>query len=253
MQKKILVYFITTFIASLLFSKDIKSITVQNSERPIRNLATYQKDINNNNKVIYLTFDDGPSDLVTNVILDILKENNIKATFFLIGNQIDGLENVVKRIHSEGHSIGLHTYTHKFKKIYASSDNFINEMLLSREKINEVAGISPNIIRFPGGSKKHLTESYLTKLHSNNFKIYDWNMETVDGLNPRVSPYKLYRQATNDSEDLSTIILLLHCDYMHKNTCKALPQIIKYYKDKGYEFKPIKEDTPELYFPVNSK
>lgn len=182
-----------------------------------------------------------------------LKENDIKATFFLIGNQIDGLEDTVKRIFTDGHSIGLHTYTHKFKRIYSNRNTFINEMIQSSDKINEVVGISPDIIRFPGGSRGHLSESFLDKLHSYNFRIYDWNMETVDGLNPKVSPYKLYRQATKDSEELHTIILLLHCDYMHKNTCKALPEIIKYYKNKGYEFKPITEETPELYFPISKK
>jgi len=200
--------------------------------KQVEPMAVYSS---NNKKVIYLTFDDGPCEDVTNRILDILKENDIKATFFLIGNQIDGLEDTVKRIFTDGHSIGLHTYTHKFKRIYSNRNTFINEMIQSSDKINEVVGISPDIIRFPGGSRGHLSESFLDKLHGYNFKIYDWNMETVDGLNPKASPYKLYRQATKDSEELHTIILLLHCDYVHKNTCKALPEIIKYYKNKGYE------------------
>lgn len=206
-----------------------------------------------NKKVVYLTFDDGPSNAITDKILDILKENEVKATFFLIGNQIDGLEQVVKRINDEGHSIGLHTYTHKFKRIYDNQNAFIKEMLQSQEKIKSTIGICPNIIRFPGGSKKHLTEAYLTKLHSYNFKVYDWNMETVDGIKPKTSPDRLYRQATENSEELSNVLLLLHCDYMHKNTCKALPKIIKYYKDKGYEFKAITNDTPEFCFPIVGK
>lgn len=239
------------FFIILTFNENVKSKELQNTVRPIRDLTAYQKELNQDKKVIYLTFDDGPSSIVTNKILDILKENDVRATFFVIGNQIDGLEDVLKRIHSDGHSIGLHTYTHKFKRIYSNRNTFIKEMIQSREKINEVIGVSPNIIRFPGGSQKRLTKTYLSKLHSYNFKIYDWNMETVDGLKPKASPDRLYRDATKGSEELSTIILLLHCDYMHKNTCRALPRIIKYYKDKGYEFKPITEDTPELYFPIN--
>lgn len=205
--------------------------------------------VNNNRKVIYLTFDDGPS-IITDKVLDILKENEVKATFFVIGNQINSLEYVVKRIHNEGHSIGLHTYTHKFKLIYSSKSIFIKEMLDCRNEINKVVGISPNIIRFPGGSRNHLNDAYLDKLHSYNFKIYDWNMVTLDGVNPKLSPYRLYRKATQGNEELSTIILLMHCDYMHKNTYLALPEIIKYYKEKGFEFKTITEDTPELYFPT---
>ncbi len=218
--------------------------------KPIKGLNTYLEDANQDNKIIYLTFDDGPSDPITGKVLDILKQNNVKGTFFVIGNQITGLENVVKRIHEEGHSIGLHTYTHKFKRIYSSSDNFINEMNQCQDELNKVVGVSPTIIRFPGGSKKHLNSSLLTRLHNCNFKIYDWNMETLDGINPKLSPYKIYKDATNNSENLSTIVLLLHCDYMHKNTCIALPKIIKYYKDQGYKFEPITDDTPELYFPI---
>jgi peptidoglycan-N-acetylglucosamine deacetylase len=250
---KVFIYFINIICMVLISKENVMSMTAHNAIRPIRDLAAYQKDVNQSEKIIYLTFDDGPSNLVTNRVLDILKGNDVKATFFLIGNQIDGLENVVRRINEEGHSIGLHTYTHKFKRIYPNKDAFIKEMLKCNDKIKEVTGVSSNIIRFPGGSQRRLTETYVNKLHSYNFKIYDWNMETVDGLNPKASPDKFYRQATKGSEELGNIILLLHCDYMHKNTCKALPRIIKYYKDKGYEFRPITEDTPELYFPITKK
>lgn len=243
---------ISIFLIILCFNENIESMEIENTIRPIKNLTTYQSELNQGKKVIYLTFDDGPS-IITNKVLDILKENDVKATFFLIGNQIDGFEDTVKRIHNDGHSIGLHTYTHKSKRIYSSGDAFIKEMVQCREKINEVIGMSPNIIRFPGGSRKHLSEAYLNKLHSCNFKIYDWNVDTTDGLTPKTSPDRLYRQATKDSEKISNIILLMHCDYMHKNTCKALPKVISYYKNQGYEFKPITENTPELYFPITKK
>ncbi|MBK5240702.1 MAG: polysaccharide deacetylase [Clostridium sp.] len=224
-------------------------IEIQNSTRAIKDFNTSIKDVNQEKKVIYLTFDDGPS-ILTDKVLDILKENDVKATFFIIGNQINGFEEVIKRTHNDGHSIGLHTYTHKFKRIYSSRDMFIKEMLDCRNEIYRLTGISPNIIRFPGGSSKRLTNSYLNTLHSYNFKIYDWNMVTSDGINSNTSPNRIYRDATEGNEKLSPIILLLHCDYMHKNSCKALPNIIKYYKEKGYEFKIISEDTPELYFPI---
>lgn len=250
---RIFIYFICTFIIILTLQENIIGKAAQTSLRPIKDLSTYQKDIGEVQKIIYLTFDDGPSNNVTNKILDILKENHVKATFFLIGNQIDDCKDVVLRIHNEGHSIGLHTYTHKFKRIYSNMEALIKEMLKCKYEIMEITGDSSNIIRFPGGSRRHLTRAFLDKLHSYNFKIYDWNMETTDGLTPKASPDKFYRQATKGSEELSNIILLLHCDYTHKNTCKALPRIIKYYKDKGYEFKTITEDTPELYFPITKK
>lgn len=204
----------------------------------------------NKKKIIYLTFDDGPSSKVTSNVLDVLKENKVKATFFLIGNQIKGREAVVKRIYNEGNSIGLHSYTHDYNIIYSDEDNFIKEMMDCRNEINNVIGITPNIIRFPGGSHKRLSNSFLKKLHDKNFKLYDWNLENSDGLKPKTSSCELYEKAINGSENKNKIILLLHCTNNHQNTCKALPQIIKYYKSKGYEFRTITEETKELYFPI---
>ena len=232
-----------------MLKENASAMVISNTTSPINDINKSLEDVNKEKRVIYLTFDDGPSK-ITDKVLDILKENQIKATFFIIGNQINGFEDVVKRINNDGHSIGLHSYTHKFKLIYSNKNTFIKEMLNCRNEISRLTGISPNIIRFPGGSSKRLTNAYLNKLHSYNFKIYDWNMVTSDGINSNTSPNRLYRDATEGNENLCPIILLLHCDYMHKNSCKALPNIIKYYKESGYEFKIISEDTPELYFPI---
>jgi len=232
-----------------MLKENASAMVISNTTSPINDINKSLEDVNKEKRVIYLTFDDGPSK-ITDKVLDILTENQIKATFFIIGNQINGFEDVVKRINNDGHSIGLHTYTHKFKFIYSNKNNFINEMLKCRNEISRLTGISSNIIRFPGGSSKRLTNAYLNKLHSYNFKIYDWNMVTSDGLNPKTCPDKLYRDATKNKEKLSSIILLLHCDYMHTNTYLALPKIIKFYKEQGYEFKVITEYTPELYYPI---
>lgn len=203
-------------------------------------------------KVIYLTFDDGPTK-VTDKVLDTLKSNNVKATFFLIGSQIKDNEKTVKRIHDEGHSIGLHTYSHKNKIIYHSEDDFINEMNKSRDEVFRVAKVKPDIIRFPGGSRYHLNNEFLLRLHKDGYKVYDWNVVTSDGLNPKASSYKIYRQATKGKNKPNPVMLLLHCSYMHKNTCSALPSIIKYYKSRGYEFKVIDNNTKEIYFPIKNK
>ena len=207
--------------------------------------------IKNDEKIIYLTFDDGPS-VMTDKVLDVLKENDVKATFFIIGNQIKGQEAVVKRIYTEGHSIGLHTYTHTYKNIYSTRKGFISEMLKSQNEINSLIGIKPIIMRFPSGSRKHLTKAFLEELHSYNFKIYDWNAVMSDGVNCKTPTDKLYREATKTTVSEHPIILLMHCDYMHKNTCKVLPRVIKFYKDNGYEFKIINDKTPENYFPIKS-
>ncbi len=274
-----------------MLGASVPSVKVFNIEE-----QTYNEDYANK-KIIYLTFDDGPSSKVTDGVLDVLKEKDVKATFFLIGNQIKdredvvkrihneghgiGLhtynhkfkyvyrnedtfikemvecgnqikdrEDVVKRIHNEGHGIGLHTYNHKFKYVYRNEDTFIKEMVECRNEINRVVGASPNIIRFPGGSYKHLSKQFLSKLHDDNFKVYDWNLDNTDGMNQKLDPNVLYKKAIKGSENLHPIILLMHCTDMNKNTYKALPDIIDYYKNEGYQFRIIDENTPEMYFRI---
>lgn len=212
------------------------------------NAKASASDVEENKKVVYLTFDDGPANIVTNKILDTLKEKDIKATFFVIGDKISGREEILKRIYGEGHTIGLHTYTHKFKKIYRSEESFIEEMDLTRNEVKRVLNIEATAIRFPAGSKPHLNDSLLDKLHAQGYKIYDWNASLSDGLNYNTPPDKLYREATKVVGKSTNVVLLLHCDQPNVNTCTALPRIIDYYKEQGYEFKPIKEDTPEFYF-----
>jgi len=198
-------------------------------------------------KLIYLTFDDGPSYLVTNRILDILKEKKVKATFFVVGSQIKDREKILKRIYDEGQSIGLHTYSHNYNKIYSSQENFIEEMRKTADEINSIIGISPSVIRFPSGSKKRLNNNLLEKLHKNNYKVYDWNVNVYDGINPNLSAEKLFKNAIK-IKNKHLVILLMHCNSNNKKTYEALPMIIEYYKRQGYEFKTITNETPEFYF-----
>lgn len=203
-------------------------------------------------KIVYLTFDDGPTGKVTEKILDILKEHDIKGTFFVVGKEINQREEVLKRMYEEGHSIGLHTYSHNLKSIYASDENFIKEMHQTSDKINEVLGteINSKIIRFPGGSSGRLSQSLLQKLHEENYKIYDWNVSLEDGVNPKLSPTQLIENAKKCSRNTTKRIILAHCNSSNISTYNALPGIIKYYKDQGYTFKPIDQNTEEFYYRI---
>lgn len=196
---------------------------------------------------VYITFDDGPT-YITNKILDVLKEKNVKATFFVVGKEIEGRETILKRIYDEGHSIGLHTYTHNFRKIYKNEESFINEMIKTSCKVKEVTGFTSHIIRFPGGSSKHLNESLLNMLHINNYKVFDWNSNLYDGNFPNLSVYRLTENSKKFKGNPSQIIILMHCNSNNKNTLKALPKIIDYYKNSGYKILPITEDTNEYYY-----
>lgn len=214
-----------------------------------------QKNVDEEEKVVYLTFDDGPTGKVTEKILDILKEHDVKATFFVVGKEIIQREEVLKRIHEEGHSIGLHTYSHNLKSIYASDENFLAEMEKTTDKIHEVLGedVNPKIIRFPGGSSGRLSEGLLNKLHDEEYKIYDWNVSLEDGVNPNLSPSQMVQNAKKCSRNTTKRIILAHCNSNNKNTYNALPEIINYYKSQGYVFKAINEQTQEFYYRIKTK
>ncbi|MCE7700281.1 MAG: polysaccharide deacetylase [Methanobacterium paludis] len=205
----------------------------------------------NEKKVVYLTFDDGPSETVTNNILDTLKRENVKATFFVIGYKLQGREDVLKRMKNEGHSIGLHTFTHDYKKIYSNDTAFMDEMNRSGRELKNIIGYSPKIIRFPSGSCGHMDESLLNKLHSTGYRIFDWNICLSDGIDYNTPVSKLYREGTTKCINPNRVFLLAHCSGENKNTCSALPKIIKYYKDLGYEFKTITTATPEYHFRIS--
>ena len=215
-----------------------------------QNVNAYCKDDNKDNsnkKVVYLTFDDAPGGDVTRKTLDILKDENVPATFFIIGNQIKGQEDIIIRMKDEGHSIGLHSFTHERNKLYGSCEGFINEMTQVQKALYDVTGENYYILRFPFGTNNStykISTEMANTVHSHGFKIYDWTQDTLDGANPKSSPDSIYSHAISDKD---SIVLLMHCANVNKTSPQALPQIIKYYKDKGYTFKKITEETPELY------
>lgn len=204
---------------------------------------------NGKEKVVYLTFDDGPGGKITLQVLDTLKAENVPATFFVIGCQVKGQEDTILRMKNEGHSIGLHSFSHNRNKLYCGDEGFLKEMIQDQETLYEVTGERYNILRFPFGCNNQsykLTQKLVDSLHEKNFKIYDWNTDSGDGANHNLAPESIIKKACkNNGKD--TVIILMHCSYINKNSAKALPSIIKYYKDQGYVFKAIDENTPELY------
>lgn len=198
-------------------------------------------------KTIYLTFDDGPAKKVTSDVLDILKKEDVPATFFLIGDQIKGQDKILLRMKNEGHSIGLHSMSHKKANLYSSDEGFLKEMLDAQTIIKEITGETSNILRFPFGCNNNsycLKPGLVKLLHENNLTIYDWNVDSTDGANHTASPSTYIKKSKSDENQ---IFLLMHCGYSNKNSVKALPDIIKFYKDKGYTFKGINDTTKELY------
>lgn len=232
-------------VAFCLFSTISKPVYGEEIEAGAEAEAEARKE-----KVVYLTFDDGPTPGVTEKLMDILKEYDVKATFFVVGKEIPQREAILRRMYEEGHGIGLHTYSHNYKRVYSSPDVFLEEMDKTGQVINEVLGEQLNIkaIRFPGGSAGRLNQGFLDNINEKGYKIFDWNVNLEDGVNPKLSPAEIIRNATKCKNNSNIRIILGHCNSSNKTTYQALPGIIKYYQKEGYIFKAIDNDTPEYYY-----
>lgn len=248
-MKKIFTVFTITILSTLLITSSAYGIDPDTYKE---NKTSDVHSTESSNKIVYLTFDDGPSNTVTKEILQVLKDENVKATFFVVGYKVSGREEILNQIKDEGHSIGLHTFSHRYDEVYRSNASFIKEMDDTREEVKKATGITSNLIRFPAGSKPHLTHKLLGELHEKNYKIYDWNTCIPDGINYRIQPNVLYDEAVKTGKCWSTIFFLMHCDETNENTVKALPKIIEYYKNRGYQFKIIDNSTPEYYFRIKN-
>lgn len=238
---KIFKTFFFTFLISIFIS--------QSNSIFIYAKASLDKEdsVKSNEKTIYLTFDDGPAGKVTSDILDILKEKDVKGTFFLIGELVIDNSDLVKRMHDEGHSLGLHTFTHERHLVYKNNNSFLEENLKTQKAIESIIGKKVFILRFPFGSNNStytLTNSMVNMLHENGFKIYDWTVDSTDGLSPNLAPNSIFKKSISKDDN---IVLLMHCGYINKNSAKSLPSIIDYFKNEGYSFKVIDESTPEIY------
>ena len=207
---------------------------------------------NYSNSTIYLTFDDGPSANVTPKILDILKEEGVKATFFVI-DRGEGLDYLIKRAYDEGHTIALHTASHNYQKIYSSEDAFFNDLNSIREKVKNITGEYSNIIRFPGGTSNTVSRNYNRGIMSRlskqvlekGFVYFDWNVSSGDAGGV-YSNWDVYNNVVNGLSNRSTNVVLMHDSGAHNYTLNALRDIIRYGKEKGFNFDRITVDTPAV-------
>ncbi|MEN8078288.1 polysaccharide deacetylase family protein [Clostridioides difficile] len=204
-------------------------------------------------KVAYLTFDDGPSKN-TELILDILKDNNVNATFFIISPYIEPHINFIKRAYDEGNAIGNHTADHEFKYVYTCEEAFFKSFNKQQDFIKEVTGSDCTIFRFPGGSHntivknsrgKDFTKNITEKLNKRGVNVYDWNVDSGDAKGNNIPASTLISNVSKNIRDKdgnykNPVIILMH-DCMTKNTTvEALPGIIKLLKEEGYTFDILK-------------
>ena len=203
-------------------------------------------------KVCYLTFDDGPDPTVTARVLDVLKEYNVKATFFVVYKDGKKERELYNRIVDEGHTIGVHTSSHNYSKIYSSVDNYLKDFNRCANQIERVTGVKPEIFRFPGGSinsyNLSLYHELIAEMIRRGYTYYDWNSASGDASKPYVSPKTIRDNVLNSSSNVKKKIILMHDGKGHSTTAEALPEIIEGLTKQGYEFRALDNSVSPICF-----
>lgn len=193
-------------------------------------------------KVAYLTFDDGPSQTVTPQILDLLKQENIQVTFFVLGKNVKANPDIVKREYEEGHYIANHGYSHDYASIYKSIENVINEYNKTETAIQKAIGVKEyqsHLFRFPGGSNggkyANLKQKAKEELHKQNISYIDWNALTSDAAGANTKE-KIVKNLKTTVKDKNSVVILMHDASNKILTYETLPEIIQYLREQGYSF-----------------
>jgi peptidoglycan/xylan/chitin deacetylase (PgdA/CDA1 family) len=193
-------------------------------------------------KAVYLTFDDGPSKTVTPLILDVLKQENVKATFFLLGSRVELNPSIVKREYQEGHYIANHGYSHVYPQIYSSIEAILDEYNKTRQAIQNAIGLEydGHLFRFPGGSTggkyKKIKEESKQVLEENQIGYIDWNALTNDSAGAKTKEALMENMIKTVGEK-TTVVILMHDAGDKILTYEVLPEMIAYLREKGYVFK----------------
>ena len=207
-------------------------------------------------KIVYLTFDDGPSANMGK-ILDILDEYDVKATFFVTGNNAKYRKYITKA-YNQGHAIGLHSYTHNYASIYASKSAFYSDLKKISNLVKSLTGKRSYLLRFPGGSSNTVSRHYcsgimstLTKsVQADGYTYFDWNVDSTDASGNNIATSTLVANATTTS--YKKVNILMHSTDAKDTTVEALPKIIKYYKSKGYVFQALSTSSYAPHHGVNN-
>lgn len=194
---------------------------------------------------VYLTFDGSPSNN-TGRILDILSTYNVKATFFVVGNEDEEMKSVYQRIVNEGHTLGMHSYSNKYSSLYASTDAFMNDLEKLQGYLMNVTGVSSMFYRFPGGSGNQISDinmvDYVRILNQRGITYFDWNVSAGDSAND-YSIDDVVNQVTSGVRNYKTSIVLLHDADNKSTTVDALGPLIEALEKMDAELLPIDENT----------
>ncbi|MGL6173885.1 MAG: polysaccharide deacetylase family protein [Cellulosilyticaceae bacterium] len=207
-----------------------------------------------NKKSAYLTFDDGPSNNTVQ-ILDFLKANNIKATFFVLGkgNQAD----IYRRIVDEGHTIAIHSNTHEYKDIYQNVDSFMADVKRLSDLIEKETGVKPDVLRFPGGSNntishryggKDLMDQIIPAVEAEGYAYFDWNVDSMDAAKGLQDKQVIVNSVLNGAKYTDNAVILMHDAAPKTTTVDALPEIVEGLKEQGFIFEKLTTESESVKF-----
>lgn len=192
-------------------------------------------------KIAYITIDDGPSKY-TNQILNILEENDVKATFFMIERNMLNHKQEVIDVTEQGHSVGFHSVTHDIKQLYKTPQATLDEFNTCNSTYYDISGYESKLIRLPYGSKPYMPQESHDILYKNGYIMWDWNLDTQDW---RATTDNIVSNVLYYARDKQHLVLLMH---EKEQTVNALDQMIKVLKQRGYTIMPIKERTEPMNF-----
>ena len=198
-------------------------------------------------RTMYLTFDDGPSAENTNAVLDILAEKNIKATFFVVGKNVEKHPEVARRIVQEGHTIGIHSNTHDYNVIYESVESYLEDFEAACSIVKEVTGVEPVLFRFPGGSINSYNEKVykdiIQEMTDRGYIYFDWNASLEDAVK-KSTPEQLIENAVESTLGRKRVVMLAH-DVVY-NTTLCLEELIDRLPE--YRMEALTEDVEPIQF-----
>lgn len=218
---------------------------------PGEHVGTFEQ---SDEKVVYLTLDDGPSAL-TQQFLDVLDRYHVKATFF-VTNQNPEYVNLIKEAYDRGHTIGMHTYSHDYGKVYSSVDAYFADLDAIGQVVKEQIGYVPCFVRFPGGSSNTISANYTSgimttlaqEVQARGYQYYDWNLSSGDGS---IQPVENIIALATDSNE-NNIILLSHDANGKETTLEGLPAVIEHYQSLGYVFKALDKQSFVAHHGINN-
>ena len=204
---------------------------------------------------VYLTFDDGPSSN-TERILDILAQYDVKATFFVVGREEERYQELYQRIVADGHTLGMHSYSHKYDEIYQSVDSYAQDLSRLQEFLYETTGVWCRYCRFPGGSSNTVSRvdmhELIAYLEEQDMSYFDWNVSSGDASSSYISADAIVRNSTANLRNFEEAMILMHDASDKDSTVEALPRLIeKIQAMEDTKILPITDDTEAIHHISN--